>query len=95
MPSTLYLCSLVKLHCTATLGTGAVATVGDVFASALPKGVAGDVATSSLLLVRAHAVKAGALGRIVDQVLGSGFEVVNAKMTMPGRLRELVERPTG
>ena len=25
MPSTLYLCSLVKLHCTATLGTGAVA----------------------------------------------------------------------
>ena len=35
--------------------------------------------------MRAHAIKAHALGRIVDQVLGSGFEVVNAYMTQLSR----------
>jgi nucleoside-diphosphate kinase len=64
---------------------GAVETVGDVFSTPLPKPGVGDAATSSLLLVRAHAIKAGALGRIVDQVLGSGFEVVNAFMTQLSR----------
>ena len=65
----------------ASLGANSVTTIGDCFSMALPKPVVGDSSTSSLLLVRAHAVKAGALGRIVDQVLGSGFEVVNAHMT--------------
>jgi len=60
---------------------GAVATIDDVFVAPLPKPVVGDSTTCSLLLVRPHATKAGVLGRIVDQVLGSGFEVVNAFMT--------------
>ncbi len=63
------------------LGDGSVTTLGgDVFAGGLPKADVGAAEHSSLLLVRAHAVKKGNLGRIVDQVLGSGFEVVNAKM---------------
>jgi len=65
--------------------TGAVDTVGDVFAAPLPKPTIGDSSTCSLLLIRPHAVKAGVLGRIVDQVLGSGFEVVNAWMTQLNR----------
>jgi len=64
---------------------GAVQTVGDVFEAPLPKPTIGDASTCSLLLVRAHAIKAGNLGRIIDQVLGSGFEVVNAYMTQLNR----------
>jgi len=64
---------------------GAVETMGDVFAAPLPKPSVGDASTCSLLLVRAHAVKAGVVGRIVDQVLGSGFEIVNAWMTQLNR----------
>lgn len=64
----------------AQLGAGSVAPSGDVFGGALPKPVIGDVSTSSLLLVRPSALKAGSLGKILDQVLGSGFEVVNAQM---------------
>jgi len=63
-----------------SLGAGAVSTTaGDVFTS-MPKTSVSDGESSSLLLVRPHAVKAGALGRIIDQVLGSGFEVLNASM---------------
>lgn len=64
---------------------GAVSTCADVFGGALPKPTIGDAATCSLLLVRAHAVKAGHLGRIVDQVLGSGFEIINMYMTQLNR----------
>lgn len=63
----------------------AVSTVDDIFANPLPKPIVGDAATCSLLLVRPHAVKACALGRILDQVLGSGFEVINAWMTQLNR----------
>ena len=45
-----------------------------------PKPPALEIESSSLLLVRPSAIKAGVLGRIVDQVLGSGFRVVNLKM---------------
>ena len=38
-----------------------------------------------MLLVRTHAIKDGVLGRILDQVLGSGFEIVNAYMTQLNR----------
>ena len=64
-----------------SLGENSVSTIDDCFSAPLVKPVVGDASTSSLLLVRAHAVKSGALGRIIDQVLGSGFEVVNAQMT--------------
>lgn len=64
------------------LGEGSVFNIDDVFATPLPAAVVGDATTSSLLLVKPHAVKGGALGRVLDQVLGSGFEVVNAKMCM-------------
>jgi len=71
---------------TAELGGSAVQTVGECFDGVtLPKPVVGDAASSSLLLVKAHAIKAGALGRIIDQVLGSGFEIVNAFMTQLNR----------
>ena len=64
-----------------SLGAGSVHTAdGDTFAAALPKPTVAELDTSSLLLVRAHAIKAGALGRIVDQVLGSGFEILNGTM---------------
>jgi nucleoside-diphosphate kinase len=70
----------------ATLGDGAVSTLGDdVFATPLPKPSVADIETSSLLLVRAHAIKAGVLGRVVDQILGSGFEVLNAAMLQLSR----------
>jgi len=63
------------------LGAGSVSTAsGDVFAAGLPKTVVSDGTTSTLLLVRSHAIKAGALGRILDQVLGSGFELLNASI---------------
>jgi len=64
---------------------GAVRTVDDVFSAPLPRPVIGDAATCSLLLVRAHAIKSGHLGRIIDQLLGSGFELVNAYMTQLNR----------
>ena len=64
---------------------GAVSSVDDVFATPLPKPTVGDSSTCSLLLVKAHAVKAGHLGRIIDQVLASGFELVNAYMTQLNR----------
>lgn len=64
-----------------SLGAGAVSDLdGDVFTSALPKTTVANAESSSLLLVRPHAVKAGSLGRILDQLLGSGFEVLNASM---------------
>jgi len=65
----------------ASLGADSVKTVADCFEGPLPKPAVGDASTSSLLLVRAHAIKSGALGRIIDQVLGSGFEIINASMT--------------
>ena len=63
---------------------GAVSTCDDAF-GAMPKPVVGDAATCSMLLVRTHAIKDGVLGRILDQVLGSGFEIVNAYMTQLNR----------
>jgi len=62
----------------ATLGANAVSTSkADVFSA---KTTVSNAETSSLLLVRSHAIKENALGRIIDQVLGSGFEVLNASM---------------
>jgi nucleoside-diphosphate kinase len=75
-------CAALLPQINSELGEGAVSAIDDCFAAQLPKPVVGDPSTCSLLLVRAHAVKAGVLGRIIDQVLGSGFEVVNAQMTM-------------
>jgi len=64
----------------ASLGSGAVSTSAtDVFAG-MPKTTVSNAETSSMLIVRAHAIKESALGRIIDQVLGSGFEVLNASM---------------
>jgi len=62
---------------------GAVQTGGG--GAALPKPPPLSGAPGTLLLVRPHAVKAGHLGRIVDQVLGSGFEIANAWMTQLNR----------
>jgi len=64
---------------------GAVSTIEDVFGAPLPKPAVGDASTCSLLLVKSHAIMAGCLGRIIDQVLGSGFEIVNAFMTQLNR----------
>jgi len=65
----------------ASLGNGAVSTSKtDAFAAGIPKTTVSNAETSSLLLVRSHAIKEKALGRIIDQVLGSGFEVLNASM---------------
>lgn len=73
--------SSLEAQINGSLGEASVSSAdGDVFSAPLPKPSVGE-APSSLLLVRAHAIKSGALGRIVDQVLGSGFEVCNAYMT--------------
>lgn len=52
----------------------------DAGALSAPKAPVSEIESSSLLLVRPHAIKAGMLGRIVDQVLGSGFRVLGLKM---------------
>jgi len=62
------------------LGAGSVVTTRDVFQEGLPPTTVAEADTSTLLLVRTHAIKAGVLGRIIDQVLGSGFELLNASM---------------
>lgn len=69
----------------AELGEGSVVSTGDLFGAALPPAVLGDATTCALLLAKPHAVKSGVLGRMLDQILGSGFEVVNAKMLMLNR----------
>ena len=61
------------------LGDGSVAAAtSGVFN--VPKPAVPHIECSTLLLIRPHAVKAGMLGRMIDQVLGSGFQVVNLKM---------------
>jgi len=72
--------SSLKPQIDGALGKDSVTQSGDVFAAGLPKTVVSDGATSTLLLVRPHAIKAGLLGRIIDQALGSGFELLNAAM---------------
>jgi len=62
-----------------SLGLDAVALAdASVFGGAKPS--IPQIENSSLMLVRPHAVKSGALGRILDQTVGSGFLVMNAKM---------------
>lgn len=64
----------------AQLGAGSIGPGSDaVFAGEKP--AVTEIENSTLLLVRPHAIKAGMLGRMVDQVLGSGFRLVNLKMT--------------
>jgi len=66
------------------LGEGAVVeATADVFSA--PKPQVFDIDLSTLLLIRPHAVKAGLLGRMVDQVMGSGFRVLNMKMVQLSR----------
>jgi len=64
----------------AQLGAGSiVAAPSDAFTSK-PKGAVTQIESSSLLLIRPHAVKEGMLGRMIDQVQGSGFKVLKLKM---------------
>jgi len=60
-----------------------VPTTADKFSSSKPP--VPQIENSSLLLIRPHAVKAGFLGRIIDQVLCSGFRVLNLKMVQLSR----------
>ena len=61
------------------LGAGSVeAATSDVFN--VPKPAVPHIECSTLLLIRPHAIKSGMLGRMIDQVLGSGFQVLNLKM---------------
>jgi len=63
----------------AQLGAGSIGPAPpDVLSGAKPP--IAQIESSSLLLVRPHAVKAGMVGRMIDQVLGSGFKVMNMKM---------------
>jgi len=60
------------------LGGGVGMESPDVFSA--PKPPVPEIESSSLLLIRPHAIKAGMLGRIIDQVMASGFRVLNLKM---------------
>jgi len=68
----------------AQLGAGSVVSgSADIFAG--PKPSVPLIESSTLVLIRPHAVKAGMLGRMIDQIMGSGFRVLNLKMVQLSR----------